>query len=131
MRRANYSSSRRNPKEQNCSPWYSVEHSIVGVWSPIEEGVTLKDTMMLGADYYEMELEIAVLLTERKLPVGIGKNSKISNCIVDKNARISNDVVICNTDSMQEAAKPEEGFYIRTGVTIICKNIIIKAGTVI
>jgi glucose-1-phosphate adenylyltransferase len=32
---------------------------------------------------------------------------------------------------MQEAAKPEEGFYIRTGVTIICKNIIIKAGTVI
>ncbi|CAK9858572.1 unnamed protein product [Sphagnum jensenii] len=86
---------------------------------------------MLGADYYEMELEIAALLTEGKVPVAIGKNSKISNYIVDKNARISNDVVICNTDNMQEAAKPEEGFYSRTGVTIICKNIIIKAGTVI
>jgi glucose-1-phosphate adenylyltransferase len=75
-----------------------VEHSIVGVRSRIEDGVTLKDTMMLGADYYEMELEIAALCTEGKLPVGIGKNSKISNCIVDKNARIGNDVVIRNTD---------------------------------
>ncbi|CAM6044679.1 unnamed protein product [Sphagnum compactum] len=126
MRRANYSSSRRNPKEQNCSPWYSVEHSIVGVGPPLR-----MDTMMLGADYYEMELEIAALLTEGKVPVGIGKNSKISNCIVDKNARIGNDVVICNTDNVQEAAKPEEGFYIRTGVSIIWKNIIIKAGAVI
>jgi glucose-1-phosphate adenylyltransferase len=33
--------------------------------------------MMLGADYYETELEIAALLTEGKVPVGIGKNSKI------------------------------------------------------
>ncbi|CAK9858574.1 unnamed protein product [Sphagnum jensenii] len=109
----------------------SVEHSIVGVRSRIEDGVTLKDTMMLGADYYETELEIAALLTEGKVPVGIGKNSKISNCIVDKNARIGNDVVICNTDNVQEAARPDEGFYIRTGVTVICKNSIIKAGTVI
>jgi glucose-1-phosphate adenylyltransferase len=91
----------------------------------------VQDTLMLGADYYEMELEIAALLTEGKVPVGIGKNSKISNCIVDKNARIGNDVVICNTDNVQEAARPDEGFYIRTGVTVICKNSIIKAGTVI
>jgi glucose-1-phosphate adenylyltransferase len=33
--------------------------------------------------------------------------------------------------NVQEAARPEEGFYIRTGVTVICKNSIIKAGTVI
>jgi glucose-1-phosphate adenylyltransferase len=54
-----------------------------------------------------------------------------SNCIVDKNARVGDDVLILNVDNVQEAARPEEGFYIRTGVTVICKNSIIKSGTVI
>ncbi|KAH9572967.1 hypothetical protein CY35_02G180100 [Sphagnum magellanicum] len=109
----------------------SVEHSIVGIRSRIEDGSTLKDTMMMGADYYETDVEIATLLAEGKVPMGIGRNSKISNCIVDKNARVGDDVLILNVDNVQEAARPEEGFYIRTGVTVICKNSIIKSGTVI
>jgi glucose-1-phosphate adenylyltransferase len=32
---------------------------------------------------------------------------------------------------VQEALRPEEGFYIKTGVTVIEKNGIIKDGTVI
>jgi glucose-1-phosphate adenylyltransferase len=87
--------------------------------------------MMMGADYYETDVEIATLLAEGKVPMGIGRNSKISNCIVDKNARVGDDVLILNVDNVQEAARPEEGFYIRTGVTVICKNSIIKSGTVI
>lgn len=54
--------------------------------------------MMMGADYYETEAEIAEILGEGKVPLGIGSNSKISNCIVDKNARIGKNVVIANTD---------------------------------
>lgn len=33
--------------------------------------------------------------------------------------------------NVQEASRPEEGFYIRTGVTVIEKNGIVKDGTVI
>lgn len=32
---------------------------------------------MLGADYYQTESEIASLLAEGKVPIGIGKDSKI------------------------------------------------------
>ncbi len=33
--------------------------------------------MMMGADYYETDVEIATLLAEGEVPMGIGRNSKI------------------------------------------------------
>lgn len=109
----------------------SVQHSIVGIRSRLESGVELQDTMMMGADYYQTESEIASLLAEGKVPVGVGENTKIRNCIIDKNAKIGRNVVIANTDGVQEADKPKEGFYIRSGLTIILKNATIEDGTVI
>ncbi|XP_077253505.1 glucose-1-phosphate adenylyltransferase large subunit 1-like isoform X2 [Tasmannia lanceolata] len=109
----------------------SVEHSIVGVRSRLEYGAELKDTMMMGADYYQTEAEIASLLAEGKVPIGVGQNTKIRNCIIDMNAKIGGNVIIANKDDVQEADRPEEGFYIRSGITVILKNSTIKDGTVI
>lgn len=109
----------------------SVQHSIVGIRSRLESGVELQDTMMMGADYYQTESEIASLLAEGKVPVGVGQNTKIRNCIIDKNAKIGKDVVIANKDGLQEADRPKEGFYIRSGLTVILKNATIKDGMVI
>ncbi|PHT92720.1 Glucose-1-phosphate adenylyltransferase large subunit, chloroplastic/amyloplastic [Capsicum annuum] len=109
----------------------TVEHSIVGERSRIDSGVELKDTLMMGADYYQTESEIASLLAEGKVPIGIGENTKIRNCIIDKNAKIGKDVVIMNKDDVQAADRPEEGFYIRSGLTIIAEKATIKDGTVI
>ncbi|XP_071923947.1 glucose-1-phosphate adenylyltransferase large subunit 2, chloroplastic/amyloplastic isoform X2 [Coffea arabica] len=109
----------------------SVEHSIVGVRSRLDYGVELMDTMMMGADYYQTESEIASLLAEGKVPIGVGQNTKIRNCIIDKNTKIGRDVVITNADGVEEADRPEEGFYIRSGIIVILKNATIKDGTVI
>ncbi|HEY4984764.1 MAG TPA: glucose-1-phosphate adenylyltransferase, partial [Verrucomicrobiae bacterium] len=61
--------------------------------------------------------------------VGIGANCKIENAIIDKNARIGNDVTI------SPAGKPENVdhplYYIRDGIVIIPKNGIMPHGTVI
>ncbi|XP_068658564.1 glucose-1-phosphate adenylyltransferase large subunit 1-like isoform X1 [Aristolochia californica] len=109
----------------------NVEHSIVGVRSRLEYGCELKDTMMMGADYYQTESERASFLAEGKVPIGVGMNTKISNCIIDKNAGIGKDVVISNTDNVEEAERPSEGFYIRSGITVVLKNSTIPDGTVI
>ncbi|XP_057820265.1 glucose-1-phosphate adenylyltransferase large subunit 1 [Cryptomeria japonica] len=109
----------------------AVEHSIVGIRSRLEYGVDLKDTMMMGADYYETEAEIASSLAEGKVPIGVGQNTKIRNCIIDKNARIGKNAMIVNTDNVEEADRPSEGYYIRSGITVILKNAIIKDDTVI
>ena len=37
----------------------------------------LQDTLMMGADCYQTESEIASLLAEGNIPIGIGRNTKI------------------------------------------------------
>ncbi|CAN6446625.1 unnamed protein product [Victoria cruziana] len=107
----------------------SVQHSIVGVRSRLEYGVELRDTMMMGADYYQTEAEIASLLAEGMVPIGVGQNTKIRNCIIDKNAKIGKHVVIVNKDNVQEADRPSEGYHIRSGITVILENATIRDGT--
>ncbi|AES89140.1 putative glucose-1-phosphate adenylyltransferase [Medicago truncatula] len=109
----------------------SVQHSIVGERSRLDYGVELQDTVMMGADYYQTESEIASELAEGKVPIGIGSNSKVRKCIIDKNARIGKDVIIMNKDGVQEADRPEDGFYIRSGITIVMEKATIEDGTVI
>nr|ABR17521.1 unknown [Picea sitchensis] len=112
---------------QNCY----IEHSIIGIRSRIESDVSLQDAVMLGADYYETDAEVVSLLAEGKVPVGIGQNTKIRNCIIDKNARIGKNVTIANSENIKEADRTEEGFCIRSGITVILKNSTIKDGLVI
>ncbi|KAG5560106.1 hypothetical protein RHGRI_003408 [Rhododendron griersonianum] len=108
-----------------------IEHSVVGIRSRINSNVHLKDTVMLGADNYETDAEIASLLAEGRVPIGIGENTKIKDCIIDKNARIGRNVVIANSEGIQEADRSSEGFYIRSGITVILKNSTILDGLVI
>ncbi|KAE8076988.1 hypothetical protein FH972_015602 [Carpinus fangiana] len=108
-----------------------IEHSVVGIRSRINSNVHLKDTVMLGADFYETDAEVASLLAEGRVPVGIGENTKIKDCIIDKNARIGKNVVIANSEGIQEADRSSEGFYIRSGITITLKNSVIEDGLVI
>ncbi|CAN1762330.1 Glucose-1-phosphate adenylyltransferase large subunit 4, chloroplastic/amyloplastic [Linum perenne] len=109
----------------------SVERCVVGIRSRLEYGVELKDTVMMGADYYQTEAEIVAELAEGKVPIGVGKDTKIRQCIIDKNARIGSNVVIVNKDKVEEAERASEGFYIKSGITIVMKNCVIKDGTII
>ncbi|KAJ1689703.1 hypothetical protein LUZ63_013858 [Rhynchospora breviuscula] len=112
---------------QECS----VQHSVIGVRSRLDVGCELEDALMMGADFYETEEEISALLSEGKVPVGVGRNTKIKNCIIDTNARIGKNVVITNKEGVQEADRPQDGFHIRSGITVVLKNATIKDGTVI
>ncbi|KMZ68822.1 Glucose-1-phosphate adenylyltransferase [Zostera marina] len=112
---------------KNCC----IEHSVVGIRSRISNGVHLKDTVMIGADYYETDAEIAALVAHGSVPIGIGENTKIKDCIIDKNARIGKNVTITNSQGIEEADRRSQGFYIRSGITVIPKNSTIADNLVI
>ncbi|CAL5337704.1 unnamed protein product [Camellia sinensis] len=76
----------------------NIKSRVVGIRSRINSNVHLKDTVMLGADDYETDAEIAAMLAEGRVPIGIGENTRIKNCIIDKNARIRKNVVIANSE---------------------------------
>ncbi|WZY78874.1 hypothetical protein YC2023_025258 [Brassica napus] len=75
---------------QECS----FQRSIFGDWSRLYYGVELQDTLMLGTDYYQTESGIVSLLAEGKVPIGIGRETKIRKCIIDKNAKIVEKAII-------------------------------------
>jgi glucose-1-phosphate adenylyltransferase len=106
-----------------------INNSIVGLRTLIGEGTELNRTVILGSDYYE-SLESVDRHEKNSQPrLGIGANCKIDNAIIDKNARIGNNVVI------SPAGKPEnldhERYFIRDGIVIIPKDAILPHGTVI
>ncbi len=95
----------------------SISHSIIGIRSLVDRGSFLHRVIMLGGDYFEPEASILQKEASGIPRIGIGKNTRIENAIIDKNARIGNNCVI------SPAGKPEQvtesRFSIRDGIVII------------
>jgi glucose-1-phosphate adenylyltransferase len=106
-----------------------ITTSIVGLRTIVGAGAQLNRTIILGCDYYESLESVERNSREGKPAIGIGANCRIENAIVDKNARIGNNVTI------SPVGKPEnqdnELYYIRDGIVIIPKNAVIPHNTVI
>lgn len=98
-----------------------ITHSIIGIRSQIASGCIIKDSIVMGADYYERDT--------KELPIGIGSDCHIESAILDKNCHIGNNVTIKpfprNTDI------DNEKWYVRDGIVIIPKDTEIPSGTTI
>lgn len=109
----------------------TIDHAVIGLRSYIERGCTIRSTLVIGADYYESDEERAAILARGGVPMGIGAGSTIENTIIDKNARVGQGCTIANREGVQEANREDEGFVIRSGIVVVCRNAMIKPGTVI
>jgi glucose-1-phosphate adenylyltransferase len=107
----------------NCS----VNHSIVGVRSIVGERCNLTRTILLGCDYYESEASIRQNEAKGVPRIGIGRNTRIENAIIDKNARIGENCKISPAGKPDKLDHPL--YYIRDGIVIIPKNGAIPHGT--
>lgn len=102
----------------------TLERCVLGIRSVIRGGSTLKNTIMMGADYYESE---APAPPPGAPPIGVGHGCAINGAIIDKNARIGDNVVISPEGKSQDAEGP--GYYIRDGIVVVPKNSVIPDGT--
>ncbi len=101
----------------------SVEKAVVGLRSRIGYNTTIKDSVIMGYDYYEKNEE------KEFIPLGIGENCVIKNAIIDKNVRIGNNVQIINKKKLKDAE--EDSFYIKDGIVVIPKHTVIPDNTII
>ncbi len=102
----------------------AIRRSIVGVRTRVGEGSTIEDSVVMGADFYELPWEQG-----ERLPLGIGKRSVIRRAIVDKNARIGSRVVLANKKGLTDYDDPAERYYIRSGIIVVPKSATIEDGT--
>jgi glucose-1-phosphate adenylyltransferase len=101
-----------------------IEHSLVGVRSRIEAGATIRHSLVMGADHYETPDRPR---EPGAPPMGIGQGCYIERTIVDKNARIGDDVRISPEGKPANVDGPN--FYIRDSLVVIPKNAVVRSGT--
>ncbi|MBU0503572.1 MAG: glucose-1-phosphate adenylyltransferase [Candidatus Omnitrophica bacterium] len=99
-----------------------IIHSIIGLRSKIGSDTVIKDSVLMGNDYYGSGKAAST-------NPAIGKNCLISKSIVDKNVRIGDNVKLVNENSVMDYE--DEYCVIRNGIIIIPKGTIIPSGTVI
>ena len=103
-----------------------ILQSVVGTRAVVGEGTVIESSVVMGADYYEHDWELA-----KKGPgaptLGIGKDCYIKDAIVDKNVHIGDSVYI-SPDGKEDGAKTEY-YQVSDGVIVIPKNTVIPSGT--
>src|SRR5881392_2505663 len=98
-----------------------LERCVVGIRSIIQSGATIRNSIVMGADYFELGQT-----DSSQLPIGIGRNCVIDRAIIDKNARIADGVVI--TPEGKPPNLDADNYFVRDGIVVIPKNAVIPAG---
>jgi glucose-1-phosphate adenylyltransferase len=99
-----------------------IERSVIGIRSIIESGATIRNSVIMGADYFEQDRQSDGGVP----PIGIGRNCVIDRAIIDKNARIADGAVI--TPEGKPSNVDAENYSIRDGIVVVPKNAVIPAG---
>lgn len=101
----------------------SLVNSVIGIRSRIGENVVIKNSYIMGNDFYETFEDIKKAV----VPVGIGKNTYIENAIIDKQVRIGSNVIIRGDSSMKDMEGPN--YVVRGGIIVLNKGALIPDGT--
>jgi glucose-1-phosphate adenylyltransferase len=99
-----------------------LERAVIGVRSIIQSGATIRNSIVMGADYFEQDRQAGA----KGPAIGIGRNCVIDRAIIDKNARIADGAVI--TPEGKPADFDGDNYFIRDGIVIVPKNAVIPAG---
>ena len=100
-----------------------IERSVIGIRSVINTGATIRNSIVMGADYYETD---PTRVVEGIPNIGVGRNCVIDRAIIDKNARIADGVVITPEGKPRDVDGPN--YFIRDAIVVIPKNAVIPAG---
>jgi glucose-1-phosphate adenylyltransferase len=106
-----------------CIQNSTITHSIIGLRSQIESGVTIKDSILMGADYYDTPER----LHPYGIAMGIGQGSHIEGAIIDKNVRLGAGVVIKPFPRGTDIDMDK--WVIRDGIVVIPKHTVLAPGT--
>lgn len=109
----------------------TITNSVIGVRQNIQAGSILENVICLGADYYDHDDDRYRGRPKLCGLLGIGKNCEIRDTIIDKNARIGNNVKIINQAKRKYYKAPDSSYYIDDGIIVIPKETIIPDDTVI
>jgi glucose-1-phosphate adenylyltransferase len=106
-----------------------VENSIVGLRCVIGRDATIRNSILMGNDFYEQPRDLAADAAAGIVPVGVGANSHIEGAIIDKNCRIGRNVRLINPGGDDREETPYG--MLRDGVYVVSKDTTLPDGWVL
>jgi glucose-1-phosphate adenylyltransferase len=106
-----------------------ISNSVIGIRSIIGSKVVVRDTVMMGADYYEDAGQRAENELLGRPDIGIGDGSIIESAIIDKKARIGRNVRIRCLPERPDS--DTDNWVARDGLVVIPKSAEIPDNTII
>ncbi|MGB3210257.1 MAG: glucose-1-phosphate adenylyltransferase [Desulforhopalus sp.] len=106
-----------------------IINSVIGIRSIIGSQVVIRDTVMMGSDYYETDEHRAENTRLDRPDIGVGDGSVIESAILDKKARIGRNVHIRLLPDRPDSEN--ENWLVRDGLVVVPKSAVIPDGTVI
>jgi len=103
-----------------------IVRSVIGIRSRIAKGTTIENSIIMGNDSFQSQ-EFIDAAAPTEPPMGIGQRCYISNCIIDMNVSIGNDVRIVGGEHLEDGDYPFH--YVREGIIIVKKGTVIPDGT--
>jgi glucose-1-phosphate adenylyltransferase len=91
--------------------------------------VVIRNSVILGNDFYESADEIATAAARGMPTLGIGEGTIVENAIVDKNVRIGRRVRVVN-DHGWESTPDSDLFTIRDAIAVVPKEAVLPDGWV-
>ncbi len=104
-----------------------IENSVIGLRCRIGRNVTVRDSVLMGADFYETPDMLTLRQANGEPPLGIGEGCHIEGAILDKNCRIGRNVRIVNQQGLEDTEETPFGM-IRDGIVVMPKNTILPDG---
>jgi glucose-1-phosphate adenylyltransferase len=95
-----------------------ITHSVLGIRSRIGKDTIIRESIVMGNDYYQTVDDLEQLPNNELL--GIGNNCLIQKAILDKNVRIGHNVQIIGDDSLEDIEVPT--YCIKQGIVIVKKG---------
>lgn len=106
-----------------------ITHSVIGLRSQIGPKTRIRDSILMGADYYETAANRAENERIGRPDIGIGEGSRIEGAIIDKNARIGRHVHIRYQTDRPDSET--DNWAARDGLVVIPKDATLVDGTII
>lgn len=102
-----------------------IENSIVGLRCIIGENVTIRDSILMGADDFELDGDLAENVRLGRPAIGVGAGSEIRGAILDKNCRLGRGVRV--VAGPQAATQPNQ-CVVSDGIPVVVKDAILPDG---
>jgi glucose-1-phosphate adenylyltransferase len=106
-------------------PGTHIVNSVIGLRCKIGRNVTIRDSIIMGADYYETAEDLA--RHSDRPPIGIGEGALIERAIIDKNCRVGARAQVVNPGN-QPDCEVNESCSLRDGILVVEKDACLPVG---